>query len=104
MMKRFFLLFALLLTATPPSWNAIAQESANRGMQLADLLRKFNERQQAVQSLTATFTERKNLSLLAKPVLANGTFLYSKPDRIKWEYSEPEPRIFLITEDRFVAY
>jgi len=80
-----------------------AQDAAS-SMPLSELLQKFNERQQAVQSLTASFTERKNLSLLAKPVLSNGTFLYSKPARIKWEYNNPEPRVFLITEDRFVAY
>jgi outer membrane lipoprotein carrier protein len=104
MMKRAFLVMALLLATLPASWGTLAQESAEHKMQLPDLLKRFNERQQAVQSLTATFTERKNLSLLAKPVVANGTFLYSKPARIKWEYSEPEPRIFLITENRFVAY
>ncbi len=73
-------------------------------LQLPDLLKRFNESQQSVASLTASFTERKNLSLLAKPLLSNGTFLYSRPSRIKWEYTEPEPRVFLITEDRFIAY
>ncbi len=74
------------------------------GTQLRELLARFNETQQATRSLTASFTERKNLSLLAKPLISNGTFLYSRPTRIKWEYAEPEPRVFLITEDHFVAY
>jgi outer membrane lipoprotein carrier protein len=104
MMKRVTLVLTLLLMTVSPYQDGVAQDSIEQKMQLPDLLKKFNERQQAVQSLTATFTERKNLSLLAKPVVANGTFLYSKPARIKWEYSEPEPRVFLITEDRFVAY
>ncbi|HEU5182897.1 MAG TPA: outer membrane lipoprotein carrier protein LolA [Candidatus Polarisedimenticolia bacterium] len=73
-------------------------------LQLPDLLKRFNESQQSVASLTASFTERKNLNLLAKPLVSNGTFLYSRPSRIKWEYTEPEPRVFLITEDRFIAY
>ena len=73
-------------------------------LQLPDLLKHFNESQESVASLTASFTERKNLSLLAKPLVSNGTFLYSRPSRIKWEYTEPEPRVFLITEDRFIAY
>ena len=73
-------------------------------LQLPELLKRFNESQQSVASLTASFTERKNLSLLAKPLVSNGTFLYSRPSRIKWEYTEPEPRVFLITEDRFIAY
>jgi outer membrane lipoprotein-sorting protein len=87
------------------TWSAISGfQDEPAPLQLPDLLQRFNKSQQSVASLTASFTERKNLSLLAKPVVSNGTFLYSRPSRIKWEYSEPEPRIFLITEDRFVAY
>ena len=71
---------------------------------LRELLDRFNSTQEATRSLTASFTERKNLTLLARPVVSTGTFLYSKPTRIKWEYSNPEPRVFLITEDHFVAY
>jgi outer membrane lipoprotein-sorting protein len=104
-MRKLTLLMALVALL---SWSATdisrGQEAEVRPLSLPELLQKFNERQQAVQSLTATFTERKDLSLLAKPVVSNGTFLYAKPARIKWEYSAPEPRIFLITEDRFVAY
>jgi outer membrane lipoprotein-sorting protein len=98
----------LLIVFIMASWAAVgtssSQDAETRPLSLPELLQKFNERQQAVQSLTATFTERKDLSLLAKPVVSNGTFLYAKPARIKWEYSLPEPRVFLITEDRFVAY
>ena len=69
------------------------QDTTAPTLSLTELLQKFNESQQAVQSLTATFTERKNLSLLAKPVVSNGTFLYSKPARIKWEYSSPAGKL-----------
>ncbi|MCI0566814.1 MAG: outer membrane lipoprotein carrier protein LolA [Acidobacteria bacterium] len=104
MKKRALLLTLLFMTTWPPAQLCRSQDAEAPQLQLPELLQKFNERQKAVQSLTATFTERKDLSLLAKPVVSNGTFLYAKPARIKWEYSVPEPRIFLITEDRFVAY
>ena len=104
MKKGFALIIGWLLLLGTSSVLFGTQEPAPPALQLPDLLKKFNESQQAVTSLTASFTERKNLSLLAKPVVSNGTFLYSRPSRIKWEYSEPEPRVFLITEDRFVAY
>ena len=81
-----------------------AVESADSNPSLTELLKHFNESQETVKSLTASFRERKNLSLLAKPIVSNGTFLYSKPGRIKWEYTDPEPRVFLITEEHFVAY
>jgi len=81
-----------------------AEDPGSSSVRLEDLLDRFNRTQQATRSLTASFTERKNLSLLARPVVSNGTFLYSHPTRIKWEYSDPEPQVFLITEDHFVAY
>ena len=37
-------------------------------------------------------------------MISTGTFLYAKPTRIKWEYVNPEPRVYLITEDHFIAY
>lgn len=80
------------------------EDPVSSSARLEDLLDRFNRTQQTTRSLTASFTERKDLSLLAKPVVSSGTFLYSHPTRIKWEYSGPEPRVFLITEDRFVAY
>jgi outer membrane lipoprotein carrier protein len=102
--KPTLLLTLLIVTSWAAGELSRSQDAETPPLPLAELLQKFNERQQAVQSLTATFTERKDLSLLAKPVVSNGTFLYAKPARIKWEYSAPEPRVFLITEDRFVAY
>ena len=104
MKLREILLSLVVLAAWPLAEVSRAQDDAVLPVPLDELLLRFNRSQQAVQSLTATFTERKELSLLARPVVAHGTFLYGKPDRIKWEYSEPEPKVFLITEERFVAY
>jgi len=104
-MKKYVAFLSLLFFAAWPLGSASrSQDEPVPAVPLEELLMRFNRSQQAVQSLTATFTEHKELSLLARPLVANGTFLYAKPDRIKWEYSEPEPRIFLITEERFVAY
>jgi len=71
---------------------------------LRELLERFSRTQRDARSLSAHFAERKNLNLLAKPVVSTGEFFYRKPGRIKWEYAEPERRIFLITEDRYLAY
>ena len=97
-------LLASLLDLTCPGRGVEGAGEGDPAARLQELLARFNETQQATRSLTASFTERKNLSLLAKPVVSTGTFLYSKPTRIKWEYTEPEPRVFLITEEHFVAY
>ena len=98
------MLFLLLLNSPSPSEGAAPRSGGSSSPSLKEVLVRFNQVQDGTRSLTASFTERKNLGLLARPLISNGTFLYSKPTRIKWEYSDPEPRVFLITEDHFVAY
>ena len=98
------LLITMVLGAAASLPPAIGEETGSSSAQLRDLLERFDETQRTTRSLSATFTEKKNLSLLARPVVSSGTFLYSRPTRIKWEYSDPETRVFLITEDHFVAY
>src|SRR5262245_49208475 len=47
---------------------------------LARILEQWDKRQQETQTLVATFTERKELNLLAKPVISKGEFFYSRPN------------------------
>src|SRR5690242_18764049 len=70
------LLIVFLGIPTPDARAAEGTTGNSPAPRLQDLLRRFNETQQATRSLTATFTERKNLSLLARPVISTGTFLY----------------------------
>jgi outer membrane lipoprotein-sorting protein len=97
---------AALLLGSPNTCLAVEGKDtpAPGSSQLREILQRFNTTQESTRSLTASFTEKKNLTLLARPVISTGTFLYSKPTRIKWEYTNPEPRMFLITEDHFLAY
>ena len=101
MLPRLLLLSSLLLVLGGPG--AVGGEAPSPS-DLPEILKHFDEAQENIRSLSASFTERKHLSLLARPVHSQGTFLYARPGRIKWEYAEPEPRTFLITESHFLAY
>ena len=68
-------LAALALGSIPFSSAAEGEGSGSSTTQLRNLLDRFNETQQATRSLTASFTERKNLSLLAKPMVSTGTMM-----------------------------
>jgi outer membrane lipoprotein carrier protein len=83
---------------------AAEEKSKAETKPLRDLLERFSKTQRDARSLSAHFVERKNLNLLAKPVVSTGEFFYRKPGRIKWEYAQPERRVYLITEDRYLAY
>jgi len=71
---------------------------------LADILKAWDRTQQETTTLVASFTERKDLKLLAKPVLSRGEFYYQSPNRARWEYHEPDHKVFVITEDMYTAY
>lgn len=71
---------------------------------LADILKAWDRTQQETTTLVASFTERKDLKLLARPVLSRGEFYYQSPNRARWEYHEPDRKVFVITEDMYTAY
>jgi outer membrane lipoprotein-sorting protein len=71
---------------------------------LARILEAFDRKQRETVTMVAGFTERKELKLLAKPVLSRGEFYYNRPNQVRWEYLEPDRKIFVITESMYVAY
>jgi len=71
---------------------------------LARILDQWDKKQQESVTLVASFTERKDLKLLAKPVISHGEFYYSRPNHVRWEYKEPDHKVYVITEDMYTAY
>jgi outer membrane lipoprotein-sorting protein len=71
---------------------------------LARILREFDRAQRETNTLVASFTERKELKLLAHPVQSRGEFYYNRPNQVRWEYLDPDRKVFVITEDMYVAY
>jgi outer membrane lipoprotein-sorting protein len=66
--------------------------------ELAAILAKFDETQASTRTLTASFTERKEIHLLREPVVSKGRFFYTKPDDVLLQYTDPEPRTALHEE------
>jgi outer membrane lipoprotein carrier protein len=71
---------------------------------LEKLLRAFDEAQRTTTTLVAEFTEEKRLKLLEKPVISKGELYFNRPNQVRWEYTSPDRKVFVITEDRYVAY
>lgn len=72
--------------------------------ELAALLEGFDRAQRATTTLVASFTEEKRLKLLARPIVSRGELFFQRPNQVRWEYLEPERKVFVITEDRYLAY
>ncbi len=71
---------------------------------LARILQAFDQKQKETGTMVAQFTERKDLKLLAKPVVSRGQFFYNHPNQVRWEYLDPDRKVFVITESLYVAY
>jgi outer membrane lipoprotein carrier protein len=71
---------------------------------LTRILEQFDAAQRQTTTMVAAFTERKELRLLEKPVVSRGEFYYNRPNRVRWEYLEPDRKIFVITEEMYLAY
>lgn len=80
-----------------------AQEG-DRGPTTAEILERFDRAQQETATLVAAFTEEKKLEVLARPLVSRGRFYYSRPNQVRWEYEDPERRVFVITESSYTAY
>ena len=72
--------------------------------ELDEVLKRFDEVQDSVGTLSAEFTETTTNSLLIDPISAEGRFFMTKPDSIRWEYSFPEEMRFVIFQDEYTGY
>jgi outer membrane lipoprotein-sorting protein len=49
-----------------------------------------------VKSISGTFTQKKNVKILTRPLISKGRLYYLSPDSVRWEYTEPVKSILLV--------
>jgi len=100
-----FVAVAILAGAAPaPSPTAPASAVAKTDVTVEDVLVRFNEAQSSIETLQATFVERKEISLLKEPVVQRGTFYHARPQLYLWDYRAPKPKQVLLTSELLLAY
>lgn len=57
-----------------------------------------------VHSISADFVQKKNLKILARPLVSRGRFYYRTPDELRWEYLSPIKDVLLIHKDKVARY
>jgi outer membrane lipoprotein-sorting protein len=79
-----------------------------RGRVQRDLFDEIVDRGQqqnaALKTLTATFTETSTSSLLTTPLVARGTVAVERPSRVVLRYTDPDPRVILIDDDKLTLW
>lgn len=69
-----------------------------------DLARRVDARQAGVRDLTARFTQSYRSGVLGREVTERGTVAIKKPGLMRWEYREPEKKLFVSDGTRFFFY
>ncbi len=71
---------------------------------IEEVVRKVQDLQKKTRTLEATFRQEKELALLAKPEVSTGTFVYSKPNNVLWDYEAPKRVTMLIANGLLTTY
>ncbi|MGH9868661.1 MAG: LolA family protein [Candidatus Polarisedimenticolia bacterium] len=95
---------AVLLPARGPAAAPASDPYAGFEPRLRQVLESFDATQAKVTSLSAQFTERKEIGLLKSAVVQKGRFYHTKPDKFLWEYVLPEPKMLLMNGKSLIAY
>lgn len=60
------------------------------------ILKKIDERQKTVEAMKGSFIQRKSLSLLQNELVSKGLMYFKRPQKMMWEYREPEKNIMIV--------
>jgi len=88
-MKIFLLLLYLSVTTF-----ASAQYVDATDAQKKDIIAKMTQASEGLNSMQCAFTQVKELSFMDDKVTSEGVMYYMKPDKIRWEYTQPYKYIF----------
>jgi outer membrane lipoprotein-sorting protein len=77
---------AVLLSASSGSWDTIEKES------------------EKITTVSARFTQSKNMRILSRPLVSTGSFYFKAPDSVRWEYDVPVKSILLMHQGSVKRY
>ena len=66
---------------------------------LAELVDKVDKRTEEIESLRASFLQRREIALMKEPVEQKGTFSIRRPDGMRFDFVEEEDLLIVINND-----
>ncbi len=62
----------------------------------AESWEQIRQQSEKITSISARFTQKKEMNILARPLVSEGRFYFKSPDSIRWEYLTPVRSIMLM--------
>jgi outer membrane lipoprotein carrier protein len=69
-----------------------------------EAVRNLEKRLASLHSLQADFDQAYFPASIATPLEERGRFSFERPERMRWEYLEPEPKVYIYKEGLSLAY
>jgi outer membrane lipoprotein carrier protein len=77
---------------------------AQPGTTAADVARQVQQRYDTIKDFTAKFVHTYQGGVLRKTVTEKGTVEIKKPGRMRWEYTDPEKKVFVSDGSQIYSY
>ena len=68
------------------------------------IIARFERNLAALASFQANFEQTSFASAIATPLKENGRLYFKKPDLMRWEYTNPEPKTYIYKDEVFLSY
>lgn len=85
-------IMAMLLMVSMPVY---AQQTLS-GKAKTSAVARINKVAAGISTMKCGFVQTKTMSMLNDKMVSRGTMYYSRPDRLRWEYTSPYQYIFLL--------
>jgi outer membrane lipoprotein carrier protein len=86
------------------SGNAVDVDSLAGSAKLDAIVNRVIDRQRALATLRAQFTQIKKSSLLLADEESRGEFRFRAPDTVRWDFSGPEAMVVLFADDTVTTF
>ena len=90
--------------AAPAARAAPDQKHAPPPPEVQAILDRLDRAQEAIQTLEADIVETRTLALLARPQVLRGRVSFERPGKIRWEYTAPEKRIYVLADGALTGW
>jgi outer membrane lipoprotein carrier protein len=100
---------ALLWAAAPSTTGSsgardVPLDSLHGSAKLDAIIERVVLRQRALRSMRAEFVQVRSSEMLLSDVRSTGEFCYLAPDRVRWDYRQPDAMVVLFADDWVTTY
>jgi outer membrane lipoprotein carrier protein len=71
---------------------------------LRALVERMKIEQKGFQTLVASFRQETSSEMLVEAERSSGTFYYEAPDKVRWQYDQPTPKVIVINGTELVTW